>query len=186
MIPETKSEPEQFGIYSDVSCTDAKHEVYWGKIAPGATKSVELFVKNKHTLKLTALNCAMTNVQPPEAEAFFTLSGSTATDLAEGSVAATTLSLTVDPKIEKVNVFSFDVVLTASFSESVASSDEGALDEGALESSNGHTGGGGTRVIEEESTTIESDDGSLLTSAQQIILMAVVGLVLYFILGKNH
>jgi len=101
-------------VFGDAGCSVVLRSVDWGLLAPGDLAGTTVYVKN---VKNSAVNLtfAVENWDPAGAGAylFFDVNYTEGFVLQPGDVLAVLFSLFVDPGIEGVNQFSFDIVVTA-------------------------------------------------------------------------
>ena len=118
----------------------------------------------------------MLEVVPENAEKFLSLDYSVSSkSLSKNKIAEVDLTLKVDQNIHDIKEFSFDVLVTASFSES---SDEGT------EPSDGCGGCEGPDHNWEDTVEIPSEDEGL-SSGQQMVLVAALFVCVYLFLDKK-
>jgi len=102
------------GVYWNSGCSNIVTSVDWGVVEPGATKHVQVYIKNEGSEPVT-LALATESWSPAAAASYLTLTwdydGSVI--LAEG-VEEVTLTLTVSDTIEGITSFSFDIIITGS------------------------------------------------------------------------
>jgi len=101
-------------VYSDSSLTTTIKAIDWGKLYPGDTKGVNIWVKITGTenVKLTLSNA---NWNPSTASQYLTLGWNytAGTILSPGTVKHYLLTLTCDPLITGITAFTFDIFLEA-------------------------------------------------------------------------
>ena len=99
-------------VYSDLGCTNPQPSISWGQLAPGATQTVTLYVRNEGSQPVT-LSEALTNLNPTSLSGYFVLSWDYANQpVLPLGVQAVRLSLTVLANVPAVSSFSFDTVIT--------------------------------------------------------------------------
>jgi len=118
----------------------------------------------------------MLEVVPEQADKFLRLDYSVSSkSLSTNEFAEVDLVLKVDPNIHDINEFSFDVLVTASFSKSL---------DGDSEPSDGCGGWEGPDHDWEDTVEIPPEDESL-SSSQQMVLVAALFVCVYLFLGKK-
>ena len=138
--------------------------------------SHSFYVKNLDDAALSKLSCSMLKVVPEHAENFLSLDYSVSSkSLSKNEFAEVDLTLNVDPSIHDVNEFSFDVLVTASFSES---------SDGGSETTDGGGGWEGPDHDWEDTVEIPPEDEGL-SSSQQMVLVAALFVCVYLFFGKK-
>jgi len=103
----------QIGVYKDAGCTEALTSINWGELSPGQSKNFTCHIKNQGNMPVT-LYMQTENWSPPEASSYIRLRWDCeGTALAQGTVVPATFTLHVDPAIQGVDNFAFDIVIIA-------------------------------------------------------------------------
>lgn len=199
LLRPTYAEPVNFSVCSDSSGLDVLLNLPWGSLGVGESKTKSVYIVNNFDQPLTALSYCMLNVEPQQAEQYLSLSGTYAVNIAPDQVGELPLTLNVSPDVIGFSDFTFDVEITAGFSESIepdavqstpdqsVTGDTDASDLSSVETSTGGGGGGGGyRVIDfEESTTIPTERPKL-TLVQGLVLLGALYVVLSLFGGKRR
>lgn len=99
--------------YMDENCTVLCENIAWGALEPGETVNVTIYLKNTEIVSFT-LTMNTSNWQPVNASDYLTVTwNSTGVTLAQNEVIPATLTFTVDPAIEGIEVFSCDIFIIA-------------------------------------------------------------------------
>jgi hypothetical protein len=99
------------GVYSDSACTQNYSNINWGTLAPGASNTSTIYIKNTGTIPVT-LSMATANWVPSNASTCLTLTWNRANYvLAAGSSVSANLNLTASASAY-ITTFSFDIVIT--------------------------------------------------------------------------
>ena len=99
------------GVFWDAGFTNRTNSINWGKVYPGTTKSLSIYVRNEGDTAL-ALSMSAHNWTPSNASNYLTLSWDhDGQPLNAGDVVYVTLSLTVNNSITLLSHFSFTVNL---------------------------------------------------------------------------
>jgi hypothetical protein len=99
------------GVYSDYQCNTALSSIPWGTLEPGQSQSVICYIKNEGNTPST-LSMYTSNWDPSIAENYLALSWNYAgQSIAVGQVVQVTFTLTVDPNIDGITSFSFDITI---------------------------------------------------------------------------
>jgi len=176
-FPFAKSESPAFEAFSNSECSSQLSALDWGKLNAGGTATQTFYVKNLDTNELTQLSYYMENLSPQNAEGFLHLEGTPSNvNLKQNEAVKIDLTLSVDPTIKDVDLFSFDVVVVAGFSEDLTPSPS---------SSGGGGGGGGDGYIEEHSVVLPSEEDSP-SNNDDLIFVVIVCLFVYFVFGKKR
>ena len=102
------------GVYWDSGCGNIVTSVDWGVLEPGATKHVEVYIKNEGTDPMT-LSLETESWNPSGASSYIGLTWDYGSQLlAVHEVVQVLLTLTVSDTIEGITSFSFDIVITGS------------------------------------------------------------------------
>jgi hypothetical protein len=175
-LPTGISQRPYFGCFSDSHCNSALSSIDWGELNPGESVSYSFYVQNHADAVLTGLSCQMLEVIPEQAENFLSLGYSLSIkSLSKNEFAEVDLTLKVDPSIHDIKEFSFDVLVTASFSES---------SDGGTEPTDGSAGWEGPDHNWEDTVEIPPEDEGL-SSGQQMVLIAALFVCVYLFLGKK-
>jgi len=175
-LPTGRSQSPYFGCYSDSKCNTTLSSIDWGELIPGESVSYGFYVQNHADAALTGLSCQMLEVVPEQADKFLRLDYSVSSkSLSTNEFAEVDLVLKVDPNIHDIKEFSFDVLVTASFSES---------SDGGTEPTDGSGGWEGPDHNWEETVEIPPEDEGL-SSGQQMVLVAALFVCVYLFLGKK-
>lgn len=111
---ESSGSVATFGVDAtwDEEGTNPVEEVNWGEIEPGENISKSFYVLNNRTSTIT-LNLTTSDWIPPEAQDYITLEwDAESTSLGPSLSIYVTLTLRVDPNIEGITTFSFQIVIT--------------------------------------------------------------------------
>jgi hypothetical protein len=109
----TPSSQSLIGIYSDQGCTVALSSINWGKLTPGATSTLTLYVLNQGNSAVT-LSKAMSNFSPSTLSSYLTLNWDySGQALNSGATLKITLALTVSTSTPTMASFSFSNSITA-------------------------------------------------------------------------
>lgn len=178
-LPSGKSQSNHFGCYSDALCRSTLSSIDWGTLHPGESVTKSFYVKNLDDARLSGLSFSMVEVVPDRAENYLRLDSSVgSSSLRKNDYSEVELTLNVDPLVHDIANFSFDVVVTASFSES----SDGGVD-GSPPS--GFGGWEGSDTDFSDSVEIPSEESEGMSGGQRFALfLAVAGLV-YLFLGKK-
>lgn len=102
-----------FEVFTDSNCNTTVESINWGTVNPGNTVSVTVFIKNTKNTNFT-MNFNTTNWVPAIAEGNITLAWNYTGETIEPKQAiAVKFLLMVDPTIEDVTQFSFDININA-------------------------------------------------------------------------
>ena len=102
------------GVYWDNGCSNIITSVDWGVLEPGATKHVQVYIKNEGTDPMT-LSLETESWNPSGASSYISLTWDYGSQLlAVHEVVQVLLTLTVSDTIEGITGFSFDIVITGS------------------------------------------------------------------------
>ena len=101
------------GVYSNSACTQNCTNINWGTLAPGASTTSTIYIKNTGTMPVT-LSMATANWTPSNANTYLTLTWNRGTNyvLAVGSSVSATLTLRASANAGNITTFSFDIVIT--------------------------------------------------------------------------
>ena len=100
------------GVYSDSACTQSLSSFDWGVIAPGASISRNIYVKNIGTAQVT-LSLSVSNWNPSAASGAVSVSWNReGLTLTAGEATAAMLTLWVSPSVSGFTGFSVDVFIT--------------------------------------------------------------------------
>jgi len=100
------------GVYSDAGCTQTITSLDWGTLAPGASTTRTIYVKNTGTVPVT-LSMTTTSWVPSNANTYLTVTWNREnTNLAAGTTVAATLTLTASASAGSITTFSFNNVIT--------------------------------------------------------------------------
>ena len=102
------------GAYWDSACSNIVTSVDWGVLEPGATKNVNVYIKNEGTDPMT-LSLTTENWDPAATSSYISLTWDYGGQvLMVHEVVQMTLTLSVSDTIEGITSFSFDIVITGS------------------------------------------------------------------------
>lgn len=102
------------GVYWDSSCSDPVSLIDWDTIEPGATESVNVYVRNEGNASVT-LSLDTESWNPSTASSYMSLDWDYAGQVIDvDGVVGLTLSLSVSDTIEGITSFSFDIIIMAS------------------------------------------------------------------------
>jgi hypothetical protein len=108
----TVSTSPNIGVYSDSGCTQNLTTITWGTVAPGASTTQTIYVKNTGTATMT-LGLSVTNWNPAGASAHMTVTWNRQnTQLSPGQSTAAILTLTVDSGIADITNFSNSITIS--------------------------------------------------------------------------
>jgi hypothetical protein len=102
------------GVYQDSSFSSRVAELDWGTLAPGATKSYSVYVRNEGSSALT-LSMSTANWSPSPASNYLALTwNSDGRTVNAGEAVRATFTLTVSDSISGISSFGFDINLVGS------------------------------------------------------------------------
>ena len=100
------------GVYTDSACTQNCTSIDWGTLAPGASTTRTIYVKNTGTIPVT-LSMTATSWVPSNANTYLTLTWNRESSvLAAGSSVSATLTLTASSSAGSITTFSFNIIIT--------------------------------------------------------------------------
>ena len=100
------------GVYTDSACTQNCTSIDWGTLAPGASTTRTIYVKNTGTIPVT-LSMTATSWVPSNANTYLTLTWNRESYvLAAGSSVSATLTLTASSSAGSITTFSFNIIIT--------------------------------------------------------------------------
>ncbi len=100
------------GVYSDPACTMNCTTLNWGNIAPGATVTKTVYIKNSGSVALT-LSMATSNWNPASANSYLTPTWDRAGYLlSPGASISAVLTLKASAGASALTTFSFNIVIT--------------------------------------------------------------------------
>ena len=100
------------GVYTDSACTQNCTSINWGGLAPGASTTMTIYVKNTGTIPVT-LSMTTTSWVPSNANTYLTATWNQAnTVLAAGSSVQAVLTLTASASAGTITTFSFNIVIS--------------------------------------------------------------------------
>ena len=100
------------GVYTNSACTNNCTSIDWGSVAPSASVSRTVYVKNLGTVPMTVTMAAMSWV-PSNAGSYLSVSWNRDNDvLAAGASVQATLTLTASASAGAISSFSFNIVIT--------------------------------------------------------------------------
>lgn len=105
--------PPEIGVYWDITGLEDVHEIGWGELEPGETKTITVYTKNAGNVDFTG---SMTTVEwiPTNAGDYITLDWDFGdSPLKIGRIRITLLTLRVSEDITEITNFSFDIIITA-------------------------------------------------------------------------
>jgi len=98
-------------VYWDYACTDSVSSVDWGKLDPGSTRDVTLYVRNEGTSTLI-LSMSTSNWDPSGASGYMTLNWDYGgQSISPDEVVQVTFTLSISANIEGITSFSFDITI---------------------------------------------------------------------------
>lgn len=98
-------------VYSEASCNTPMTELDWDIIAPGGEKTVVIYVKNTGNSPMNLI-MSIENWDPPDASDFLSVTwDQEGTVLGEDESVEARVILSVDPSIDGVDNFSFDITI---------------------------------------------------------------------------
>lgn len=99
------------GVYSNVQCTSVLTSLPWGTLSPGQSNSITCYIKNEGNTE-TTLSLATNNWNPTAAQTYLAVNWNyNSAAISPGQTVAVTLTLSVDPNIQGVETFSFEVTI---------------------------------------------------------------------------
>lgn len=177
VVPSSLSETQRFGVFSDSGCSSHVSGLDWGAVSVGEAVTKTFHVKNLDAKDLIQLSYYMENLSPQNAEGFLHLEGTPSNvNLKQNESAKIDLTLSVDSTIKNVDLFSFDLVVVADFSESLAADDE-------VPPSPSY-GGGKSQYDDEYSVTIPAEETKTIDN-DDLLLIGIAGLFVYFVFIKK-
>jgi hypothetical protein len=100
------------GVYSDPACTINCTNINWGNVAPGATVTKTVYIKNSGSIALT-LSMATSNWSPANANSYLTPTWDRAGYyLSPGASISAVLTLKASAGASALATFSFNIVIT--------------------------------------------------------------------------
>ena len=100
------------GVYNDAGCTQACSSVDWGTLAPGASTSKTIYLKNTGTVPVT-LSMTTTSWTPSNANTYLTLAWNRQNAIvAPNTSVIATLTLTASANAGNLTTFTVSIVLT--------------------------------------------------------------------------
>jgi hypothetical protein len=100
------------GVYTDSTCTQNCTSIDWGGLAPGASTTRAIYVKNTGTVPVT-LSMTTTSWVPSNANTYLTVTWNRETSvLAAGSSVSAILTLTASASAGSITTFSFNIVIS--------------------------------------------------------------------------
>ena len=100
------------GVYSDSACTVNCTSLDWGAVAPSASMTKTVYVKNTGSVPVT-LSMATNTWTPSNANSYLVLSWNRANNVvAAGNSLPATLTLTASSAAGSITTFSFNIVIT--------------------------------------------------------------------------
>jgi len=99
-------------VYWDYACTGSVSSINWGKLDPGSTKDVTLYLRNEGNSALI-LSMSTSNWSPSSAADYMTLGwdyGGQSINADE--VVQVTFVLSISASIEGITTFNFDITIT--------------------------------------------------------------------------
>ena len=108
-------EPEvKIDVYQDQECTSVLSSIEWGEIEAGASKNVQIFLKNNGDTNVL-LGLSSQNWTPEDSPNYMTLSWDyDGVELTPEEVRRIVMTLDVDSDSPAMNSFGFDIVLIGS------------------------------------------------------------------------
>lgn len=101
------------GVYTNPACTSECYSIDWDTLSPGDLAGSTIYIKNIKNTNFT-LTMNTTAWEPAIAETYLTFDWNySGVVLEPGQVIAVQLTLYVDPSIENVDTFSFDINIMA-------------------------------------------------------------------------
>jgi hypothetical protein len=140
-----------FALYSDQSCTTPLSSINWGSLTPGQNVTRDVYLKNLASLEITEFHVAAANYTPLEAENYLSLSLAAGepgnVPLQPQQTIDLALTLSVNPSVQGITEFSFNIVLTVVYGSGPGSSGGGGFGGGSqsqtVPSGAGSNGNGG-------------------------------------------
>ena len=103
-----------FGVYSDQGCTNRISSFDWGKLTPGMSKNIVVYVRNEGDVPIT-FQKRMLNINPTNLESYLTVDWDyNGQVLDAGQVLRVLLILRVSSQVLTNINFGYDFVITAS------------------------------------------------------------------------
>jgi len=105
---------EGIGIYSNAQGTVSLTSIEWGTLTPGGSNSITCYIKNEGSSPVT-LAMQTSDWQPISAQNYITLSWNyNAQSISPNQVVQVTLTLSVNPNIQGITNFGFDITIVGS------------------------------------------------------------------------
>jgi hypothetical protein len=102
------------GVYSNIQCSSPLTSIAWGTLEPGENQTVICYIKNEGNLPST-LSMYTSNWNPSSTENYLTLSWNyDGRSINPDDSVQVTFTLNVDPSIEGITSFSFDITIVGS------------------------------------------------------------------------
>ncbi len=102
------------GIYWDQACTNRTLSLNWGLVEAGSNKTLTVYVRNEGN-SAVSLCLSTSNWAPSASLGYMSLNWSYSGQvLSIGQVVPLEITLTVNPTINGITVFSFDIIITTS------------------------------------------------------------------------
>jgi hypothetical protein len=102
------------GVYSNIQCSSPLTSIAWGTLEPGENQTVICYIKNEGDLPST-LSMYTSNWNPSSTENYLTLSWNyDGRSINPDDSVQVTFTLNVDPSIEGITSFSFDITIVGS------------------------------------------------------------------------
>jgi len=103
----------QIGVYKDAGCTEALTSINWGELSLGESRNFTCYTRNEGTVPVT-LYTQTENWSPLAAASYIRLTWDCEGKiLPQDTIIPATFTLAVDPAIQGVNTFSFDIIIIA-------------------------------------------------------------------------
>ena len=100
------------GVYTNNACTINCTSVDWGTLAPGASTTRTIYVKNTGTVPVT-LSMTTTSWLPSNANSYLTVSWNReGTVVAPGNSVSAVLTLTASASAGSITTFSFNIIVS--------------------------------------------------------------------------
>lgn len=173
-VPDVKGDPPEVLVYDSLTSKTPVASYDWGTFQVGETKVTDFYVENLVDSAVTGVSFRIDNVEPPEVEKFLILSGDSATNIKKSERGLTPVSLTVSKDVKDIETFSFDLVITSTFSETSSTSGGGG------------GGGGGWVTDREPAETVIPSTRPLLTDNQKAVLLLVAFIVVVQTIGNKR
>ena len=102
------------GIYSNSQCSNQLNSVSWGTLQPGGTQTATCYIRNEGNTPIT-LTLQVSNWNPAAASNYLALNWNYNNQpISPNQVVQVTLTLSVNPNIQGITTFGFDITIVGS------------------------------------------------------------------------